>query len=66
MDALTFATTLLGSLPQLIAGGAQILDLVNSGNAKLKQFADEKRNPTPEEWDALNASIDAKRAQLHS
>lgn len=63
--ALTFATTLLGSLPSLITAGIQIIDLVTSGNAKLKAFADEKRDPTPAEWDELNASIAAKRTELH-
>jgi hypothetical protein len=65
MGALGFATTLLGSLPSLIAGGVQVLDLIKSGNAKLSAFASEKRDPTDAEWAELNASIDAKRAELH-
>ena len=66
MPALAFAMQLLTSLPGLIAGGVQVVGLIEQGNAKLKQFADEKRDPTPAEWDTLNASIDEHRKQLHS
>ena len=65
MGALAFATQLLGSLPGLIAAGVQVMDLINNGNAKLKIFDAEKRDPTPAEWDELNASIEAKRKELH-
>lgn len=66
MGALSFATTLLASLPQLLAGGVEVLGLIQSGTERLKAFAAEKRDPTQEEWDALNASIEAKRKELHS
>lgn len=65
-SALAFATSLLSSLPGLIAGGIQIVDLVKNGVDKLNQFSEEKRDPTNEEWDTLNASIAAKRKELHS
>lgn len=66
MGALAFATQLLGALPSLMEAGVAVMDLVTKGNAKLKAFADEKRDPTAEEWDDLNASIAEKRRELHS
>lgn len=66
MGALTFAMELLGSLPGLIAGGIEVVGLIERGNASLKTFAEEKRDPTPAEWDELNAEIAAKRKELHS
>ncbi len=65
MGALAFATQLLSSLPSLIEAGVAVVDLVKNGSAKLKVFADEKRDPTDAEWAELNASIEAKRAELH-
>lgn len=64
--ALAFAMQLLESLPALIDAGVKVKDLLANGNAKLQIFAAEGRDPTPEEWDDLNASIDAKRKELHS
>ena len=66
MSALLFATTLLAELPALIAAGVEVVGLIEKGNAQLKQFADEKRNPTDAEWEALNESIASKRKELHS
>lgn len=65
VTALSFATQLLASLPGLIAGGVEIAALIEKGNAKLKQFDDEKRDPTDAEWEEMNAEIDAKRKELH-
>lgn len=66
MQALLYATQLLGMLPALIASGKSVVDLVESGNAALKAMADEKRDPTPAEWDALNAKIKALQDELHA
>lgn len=63
--ALTYAVQILSILPQLLAAGKDVAALVQSGNAALKQMADEGREPTTQEWDALNAQIDALRAELH-
>lgn len=65
MNALLFATQLLQSLPGLIAAGVEVVDLIQKGNAKLKELQAEGRDPTPEEWDDLNDSIDEKRRRLH-
>jgi hypothetical protein len=64
--ALMYAAQILGMLPSLISAGKNITDLVTTGNAALKSMQDEKRDPTPAEWDALNAQITALRAELHS
>lgn len=66
MTALAFASQLLGALPALIAGGVEILGLIEEGNAKLKQFDEEKRDPTDLEWSDLNDRIEELRGELHS
>lgn len=63
--ALAFAMQLLSSLPSLIDAGVKVADLIKDGNAKLKTFEAEGRDPTDAEWDDLNASIAAKRKELH-
>lgn len=65
-SALAFAMQLLESLPGLIQAGADVAELISNGSAKLKEFEQENRDPTDEEWEELNASIDAKRDELHS
>lgn len=65
-NALMFAMQLLGQLPALIAGGHDVIGLVTDANDALKKMKAEKRDPTPEEWGALNAKIDELRGQLHS
>ena len=64
--ALLYATQILGILPQLLAAGKNVADLVTTGNAALKSMAAENREPTTAEWDALNAQITRLRAELHS
>jgi hypothetical protein len=68
-SVLAFATTIMNSLPSLLAvadGIGSAIELVNHGNDMLKKFEEEKRGPTDAEWADLNASIDAKRARLHN
>lgn len=65
MPALLYATQLLGMLPSLLAAGQNVAELVQHGNASLKAMADEKRDPTPAEWDELNAKIRALQDELH-
>jgi hypothetical protein len=66
MGAIPFAITLLSSLPQLIKAGMDVTSLIQDSMAKMKTMEEEKRDPTPQEWDALNAQIDALRKELHS
>lgn len=62
---LMMALQLLQSLPALIAAGAEVKGLIEDQTAKLKDMADTGRDPTPAEWDELNAKIDQARATLH-
>ena len=64
--AIAYALELLTSLPGLINAGAQVVDLIQNGQAKLKAFDAEKRDPTDSEWKELNDSIAAKRKELHA
>ncbi len=64
--ALMMALQLLQSLPALIAAGAEVKGLIEDQTAKLKDMADTGRDPTPQEWDELNAQIDNLRASLHN
>lgn len=64
--ALMMALQLLQSLPALIAAGAEVKGLIEDQTAKLKDMADTGRDPTPQEWDELNAQIDKLRTSLHS
>ena len=66
MPAFIYATQLLGMLPSLLAAGKSVVDLVQHGNATLKAMADENRDPTPAEWDELNAKIHSLQSELHS
>lgn len=60
------ALQLLQSLPALIAAGAEVKGLIEDQTAKLKDMADTGRDPTPQEWDELNAQIDKLRTSLHN
>jgi len=66
MGALAYATQLLGLLPSLISLGVNIKNFVSDGIAKLSTMQAENRDPTPAEWDELNAAIAVLRKQLHS
>jgi hypothetical protein len=64
--AIAYAIELLGAIPNLIAAGRDIAALVSEGKFKLEQMQAEKRDPTPEEWDVLNAQIKSLRGELHA
>ena len=64
--ALAYAVQLLGILPSVLDAGKNIKDLLIQGNAALDAMQKEKRDPTPAEWAALNKTISALRADLHS
>lgn len=60
--ALDFALKLLEALPQLIQAGQDATDLIG----QLKEMRDTGQDPSPGQWDDLNARIDLLRGQLHS
>ena len=66
MPALTYAIQLLSALPALIDAGMSIKNLVSDSTAALNKMQAEKRDPSPAEWDALNAMIADLRKQLHA
>lgn len=65
MGALPFVIQLLSSLPALIQAGIDVTGLIQQSSDAIKRMQAEKRDPTPEEWDALNSRIKALRDELH-
>lgn len=65
-NAIAFALQLLQALPPLIEAGLEVKTLIEQQGAALSAMQAESRDPSPAEWDALNAQIDALRAELHS
>lgn len=63
--ALAYAMQVLNILPGLMAAGHSVVELVTETNTALAKMQEEKRDPSPEEWDALNAKIEVLRGQLH-
>lgn len=63
--ALLYAIQVLNALPSLIATGQNVLATVQTYRDAMERMAAEKRDPTAEEWAALNSAIDAQRALLH-
>lgn len=69
MNALDFALKALQalqSLPQLLQAGSEVVQLVEETRARLQSMRDEGRDPSPGEWDDLNARIDVLRGRLQS
>lgn len=64
MGALAITTTVLQLLPSLIQAGIDVIGLVNSTTAVITKAQAENRDPTDQEWNALDSQISALRAQL--
>lgn len=65
MNVLAYVLQILAALPQLLAAGVEISAFVQKARDDVERMKDEGRDPTPQEWDALNAEIARLRAQLH-
>jgi len=65
LTAIAYALQLLQAIPTLLAAGRDVAAMIEQGSTALKAMQAEGRDPTPEEWDALNATIAALRAELH-
>lgn len=65
-EVLKFALTFLDVLPILINRGAEAVAAVERTREQIRRMADEGRDPTDEEWDALNELTQGKRESLHS
>ncbi len=63
MTALAFAIEALNTLPGLISAGIDVIDLINKTSDDLKKMQDENRDPTDDEWAALNKAVEDLRAQ---
>lgn len=61
-----FALALLNIAPVLLEAGAAGLETFNRHKDALQTMVNEGRDPTPAEWDALNAEISALQDRLHS
>ena len=66
MPALAYAIQLLSMLPSLIGAGQGVMALINQGQTALANMVAEKRDPTPAEWDALDAIRDSLHKQVQA
>ncbi|WP_316978035.1 hypothetical protein [Shumkonia mesophila] len=66
INALAFASQVLQLLPAVISGVKGASQAMTWGAGLVKGMAAENRDPTPAEWDALNAMTAAFGEQLLS
>lgn len=66
MNAIAYALQLLNALPALIQAGHDVSELITDTRDRLKNMETEGRDPTPGEWDDLNARVGLLRGDLHS
>lgn len=64
--AMLMAIQLLTALPALVKAGIDVAGLAEEYAGKLKKMDEEQRDPTAEEWDDMNRTIDGLRGQLHT
>lgn len=63
MTALAFAIEALNVLPGLISAGMDVVSFITKASDDLKKMQSEGRDPTDEEWDALNNVVQDLRAK---
>jgi hypothetical protein len=63
---LRFAAEALAALPGLIQAGMDAYTFAKESSDKVAAMVAEQRDPTPEEWDQLNAVTASLRAELHA
>lgn len=64
MEIITYVIQVLEALPALISAGIDVEELISDSNAALKLMKKENRDPTGEEWNTLDLTIENLRAQL--
>lgn len=64
MLALPYIVQLLNALLSLVPEGTALWNKYNGDKTLLQQMIDEKREPTPQEWDTLNATTAGLEAQI--
>lgn len=57
-----FAIAVLQALPGLIAAGRDSIQIINEANTRISTG----RDPTPADWDWLNAQIKGLQDRLHA
>ena len=70
MDAgiLSFIIAAIALIRELVQAGSKAVDVlaaIDNIHAKIRQLREENRDPSAEEWAALNAMIAANRARLN-
>lgn len=61
-----YAMRVLSLLPLVEKGLGAVVGEMKKGYEALQKMVAEGRDPTPEEWDILNAATDKLRDSLHS
>ena len=64
LSIIDFADKLLALVPQVIAAGGDVLNIIANGRTALAAMKAENRGPTAEEWQNLDSQIDALMSQL--
>lgn len=64
LEIIDFADKLLALVPQVIAAGGDVLNIIANGRSALAAMKAENRGPTADEWTALDSQIDALMGQL--
>jgi len=62
----SFIESLTAQLPDLAAAGTDIQHFVNNEMDRVRNMIAENRDPTHEEWDALNSVVDDELARLNA
>jgi hypothetical protein len=62
----SFVSSLTAQLPDLFQSGADVSAFVAGELSRVKTMIAENRDPTQEEWDALNATVANELAYLNA
>lgn len=65
MNALQYVLAALAAIEQLAQAGASVMALVSEVKATVTAMQAESRDPTDDEWAALNAQIKAELDKLN-
>lgn len=65
-DAIEYALKVLEALKPLIDAGVDAYGLITETRQKLQEFRDQGRDPSQDEWDALDARISDLQGRLHA
>jgi len=64
--AKSFVQSVALQLPDLVAAGVDADAFIRGELDRVKQMIAENRDPTQEEWDALNATVQSELDRLHA